>query len=115
MDSAMTDIESKNNLTNQESGHESDEEIDSQDSDDGQHRENSPITQSTPEHKLLSWRGWPPEKISPPHTANPVLSCLSGHSDLIVLNYFDVSQVFHECQICLRFYRILKVILEMAF
>ena len=40
------------------------------------HRENSPITQTTPEPTLLSWGGWPREKISPTpgHTASLVLS-----------------------------------------
>ena len=40
------------------------------------YRENSPVTQITPEPTLLSWGGWPREKISPTpgHTASPVLS-----------------------------------------
>ena len=41
-----------------------------------EHRENSPITQTTPEPTLLSWGGWPREKnfLTPGHTASPVLS-----------------------------------------
>ena len=62
-------------------------------------------------------------KIIPPPLAtlpNPVLSCLSGHLNPIVLEPFDVTLwysgvQYHEHQICLRFHRILKVILEMAF
>ena len=40
------------------------------------HRENSPITQTTPEPTLPSWGGWPREKFppTPGHTASPVLS-----------------------------------------
>ena len=44
------------------------------------HRENSPITQTTPEPTLLSWGGWPREKISPhpwPH-GKPGLIALIG-------------------------------------
>ena len=39
------------------------------------HRENSPVTQTTPEPTLLSWGGWPRKKIplTPGHTASPVL------------------------------------------
>ena len=60
-------------------------------------------------------------KIPPPLATlpNPVLSRLSGHSDPIVLQPFDVTlwytQVCHERRICLRFHRISKTILEMAF
>ena len=41
------------------------------------HRENSPVTQRTPEPTLLSWGGWPRKKFSPTpgHTASLVLSC----------------------------------------
>ena len=51
---------------------------------------------------------------------NPVLTRLSGHSTQTpllsnpLMSPFD-TQVSHERQICLRFHRILKVILEMAF
>ena len=40
------------------------------------YKENSPITQTTPEPTLLFWGGWPREKIfpTPGHTASPVLS-----------------------------------------
>ena len=73
------------------------------------HRENSPVTQTTLELKLLSWAGWPREKTSPhPCMAmlpNLVLSCLSGHSDPIVLeplmSPFD-TEVCNERQICLK-------------
>ena len=81
------------------------------------HRENSPVTQSTPEPTLLSWGRWPCEKNSPTpgHIANTILSHLLGHSDPIVLKPFHVIMVYHECQISSRFHQILKVILEMAF
>ena len=85
------------------------------------HRENCPITQSTPEPTLSSWGGWPCEKqfrhpwpLSKPSLIT-VLSCLSGHWDRIVLEFFDVSQVCHEYQIRSRFHWIWKIILEMAF
>ena len=85
------------------------------------HRENSPVTQTTPESTLLSWEGWPHE-IHPPH---PWPCCQTrfyldyqATQTLLFSNHlmslFD-TQVYHECQICLSFYRILKVILEMAF
>ena len=35
------------------------------------HRENSPITQTTPEPTLLSWGGWPREKFPPPPPPTP--------------------------------------------
>ena len=42
------------------------------------HREDSPVTQTTPEPTLSSWGCWPCEKFPPPptpgHTASPVLS-----------------------------------------
>ena len=79
------------------------------------HWENSPVTQSTPEPTLLSWGRWPFEKIFPHHVANLVLSCLLVHSDPIFVEPFDVTQVCHECQICLRFHLIWKMILEMTF
>ena len=39
-------------------------------------RENSPVTQTTPEPTQLSWSGWPREKFppTPGHTASLVLS-----------------------------------------
>ena len=58
------------------------------------HSENSPVTQTTPEPTLLTWGGWSWDKKSPPPLAmlpNPVLSHLSGHSDPIVLEPFDVT------------------------
>ena len=58
---------------------------------DGNHRENSPVTQTTPEPTLLTWGGWPREKYPPPPLQNPVLSHLSDHSDPIVLEPFDVT------------------------
>ena len=66
------------------------------------HRENSPVTQTTPEPTLLSWGGWPREKFAPNpgHTANPVLLRLSGHLDPIVLKPFDFAQVCHGNKIC---------------
>ena len=85
------------------------------------HRQNSPITQTTPEPTLLSLGGWPCEKISP----HPWSRCQSwSHrayqvtqtplfSNTLMLP-FD-NQVCHEYQICIRFQWILKVILEMAF
>ena len=64
------------------------------------HRENSPVTQTTPEPTRLSWEGWPREKYPthpPPHPTppypplvtlpNPVLSLLSGHQLLILYGY----------------------------
>ena len=85
------------------------------------HSKNSPVTQTTPEPMLLIWGGWPLEKNPPLHLAklaNPVILCLSGHSDTLfskpLMSPFD-TQVYHESQICLRFHQILKVILEMAF
>ena len=44
------------------------------------HRDNSPVTQTTPEPTLLSWGGWPCEKIFPhpwPHS-KPGLIVLNG-------------------------------------
>ena len=57
------------------------------------HRENSSVTQTTPEPTLsrLIWGGWPREKKTPLATLpNPVLSRLSGHSDPIVLEPFNI-------------------------
>ena len=58
-----------------------------------QNREISPVTQTTPEPTLLIWGGWPLEKNPPPLAKLPnlVLSSLSGHSDPIVLEPFDVT------------------------
>ena len=87
-------------------------------------RENSPITQTTPEPKLLSQGGgWPREKMSTPttpgHAAKPGLIVLirpfRPHSSRNPLMLPFDSQVCHGCQVCLRFHWILKVILEMAF
>ena len=61
--------------------------------DYGMHRENSPVTQTTPEPTLLSWGGWPREKIFP-HPwprGKPGLIELIGHSDPIVLKPFDLA------------------------
>ena len=51
------------------------------------HRENSPVTQTTPDTTLLTRGGWPREKYPPPPVKLPslVLSRLSGHLDPIVL------------------------------
>ena len=75
------------------------------------HRENSPVTQTTPEPTLLILGGWQREKKPPlaklAKLPNTVLSRLSGHSDPIVLEPFDVtlcSHVYHERQICLIFH-----------
>ena len=62
-------------------------------------RENSPVTQSTPEPTLLTWGGWPRKKDIPPPLAtlrNLVLSRLSGHSDPIVLESFDVVTLWYS-------------------
>ena len=43
------------------------------------HRENSPVTQTTPEPTLLSWGGWPREPTTPPHpTPHPWPHCKPG-------------------------------------
>ena len=55
-----------------------------------------PRAQTTPEPTLLSWGGWPHEK-NPPSLAtlpNPILLCLSGHSDPIVFKPSDVALWF---------------------
>ena len=85
------------------------------------HRENSPITQTTPEPTLLTWGGWPFEKYSPhPWPRSQTRSYCTDQatqtplfSNPLMLP-FD-TQVCHERQICLRFHQLLKVILEMAF
>ena len=85
------------------------------------HRENSPVTQTTPEPTLLIWGGWPRAKNFP----HPWLHCQTRSYRAYratktplfsnpLMSPFD-TQVYHEHQICLRFHRILKVILEMAF
>ena len=63
----------------------------------GIQRENSPVTQTTPEPTLLIWGGWPQKKQKqkqkqkkPGHVA-PALSRLSVQSDPIVLEPFDVT------------------------
>ena len=73
------------------------------------HRENSPITQNTPEPTFLSLGGWPREnkknpknqkkkKTTPGHTAKPsLIARLSGHSDTIVLEQFDVTLLILRC------------------
>ena len=75
------------------------------------HRESSPIAQTAPEPTLLTWGVWPQPLAT---LLNSVLSHLSGHSDPIVLEPFDVT-ICHEHKICLRFYWALQVIIEMAF
>ena len=57
------------------------------------------------------------KKIPPPLATllNPVLLCLSGHSDPIVLEPFHVTLWYSGVPRTPRFHRILKVILEMAF
>ena len=85
------------------------------------YRENSPVTQTTPEPTLLIWGGWPREIISPSPLAtlpNLVLSCLSGHSDSIVIEPFDIILWYSSVPRMpnlLKVHRMLKVILEMAF
>ena len=62
------------------------------------HRENSPVTQTTPEPILFSWGGWPRDRPPPP----------------IVLKSFHLAQVCHGNEICwkLAFWR---PTLELAF
>ena len=90
------------------------------------HRENnSPVSQITPEPTLLSWGGWPHEKIPPPphthtpsHDAKPSLIALirpfRPHCSRTLWCH-PLILVCHECQNCLRFHQILKMILEIAF
>ena len=85
------------------------------------HRKNSPVTQTTPEPTLLSWGGWPHEKKSP-HPW-PCCQTRSYHAyQVIQIPLFSNplmspfhTQLRNECQICLRFHRILTVILEMSY
>ena len=79
------------------------------------------VTQTTPDPMLLTWGGWPCEKYSPhPWSRSQTRSYRAYQvtqtpffSNPLMLP-FD-TQVCHERQICLRFRRILKVTLEMAF
>ena len=57
-------------------------------------RENSPVTETIPEPTLLTWGGWPHRKKFSPLLAtfpNQVLPHLSGHSDPMVLEPFDIT------------------------
>ena len=85
------------------------------------HRENSPVTQTTPEPTVLTWGGWPREKYFPHpwqrsqtwsyHTYQAIQTPLFPKPLMLPID----TQVCHKHQICLRFHQILKVILEMAF
>ena len=81
------------------------------------HREDSSVTQTIPKSTLLSWGGWPCEKIfpAPGHAASPVLLHLSGHSDLIVLKPFDLAQVCQGNKICSKLSLTWKLTLELLF
>ena len=74
------------------------------------HRQNIPITQSTPDPTMFSWGGWPCEKKNylPPLAMlrSPVLSRLSGHSDPIVLEPFDVTLWYSGVPRTLNFLKI---------
>ena len=85
------------------------------------HRENSLITQTTPEPTLLSWGGRPLEKKFPhpwPHSQTGSYHAYQATQTPLFSNplmlLFD-TQVCHKREIYLRFHQILKVILEMAF
>ena len=86
------------------------------------HRENGPVTQTTPESTPLSRGGWPREKKNHPAPSYAAktqsyrayrATQTSLFSNSLMLP-FD-TQVCHERQICSRFHQILKVILEITF
>ena len=66
-----------------------------------QHRENSPVTQTTPEPTLLSWGGWPREKrirqsIQYTYTLNGiVLEAVANQKDLGVIVSDDLTPGAH--------------------
>ena len=77
----------------------------------------SPSTEPT----LLSWRIWPRKKVFPhlwPRCQTQFYRAYQATQTPLfsnpLISPFD-TQVCHERQICLKFHRILKVILEMAF
>ena len=83
-----------------------------------QHRENSPITQTTPEPTLLSWGGWPHEKFPPPPLAT--LQARSYRDSwttqtLLFLSSFDLAQVCHGNKICWKHALTWKLTLKLAF
>ena len=81
-------------------------------------RENSPVTQTTPEPTLLSWGGWPRGKIFPhpwPRCQTRSYHAYQATQTPLFSNPWMLPFDTQLCQICLRFHQILKLILEMAF
>ena len=60
------------------------------------HRENSPVTQTTPEPTLLSWGSWPREKMFP----HPWPHCKPGLIALIRPLRPYCSQTLWSCSVC---------------
>ena len=82
------------------------------------HRENSPVTQTTPQPTLLSWGGWPREKNSPPPLATWQSRSYRTNwatQTLLFSKPFDLAQVCHENKICSKLALTWKLTLEMAF
>ena len=67
------------------------------------HRENSPVTQTTPEPTLLSWGGWPCEKNFPhpwPHGKPGLIALIGPLRPYCSPKPFDLAQVCHGNKIC---------------
>ena len=82
------------------------------------HRENSPVTQTTPEPTLSSWGGWPREKCFPPPLATRQAWSYRGNratQTLLFSKSFDLAQVCHGNKICSKPVLTWKLTLVLAF
>ena len=82
------------------------------------HRENSPITQTSPEPTLLSWGGGPCEKFFPhPLATRQAQSCHANWATqtLLFSKPLDLAQVCHGNKICSKPALTWKMTLVLAF
>ena len=81
------------------------------------HRENSPLLKppQSPHCYLGAVDHAKFFPLTPGHTASPVLSSSSGHSDPIVLKPFDLVQMCHGNKICSKLASTWKLTLELSF
>ena len=80
------------------------------------HKENSPVTQTSPEPTLLSWGGGPREKFPPPATRHARSYCANWATQTLLFSKpLDLAQVCHWNKICSKPALTWKLTLVLAF